>query len=298
MQLSGDGLMMADAFLAQRAHLRRVAYRMLGDPHAVEDVLQEAWLRWQAQASLPDVPAAWLHTVVSRLCLDQLRLRRQAQHHYAGSWLPAPWQDEADEQADPLAQLGQRAELGQALMLLLERLSPDERVAWVMYDSFDHDHRQIATVLGRSEAACRQLVSRARKRLQQGERRFACPPEQRQQVLLQFLTALGSGDLSGLLATLAPAVQLHSDGGGKVLAASRPVHGPRAVSRLLLGVRRVQPAGSSIQLACRGGETVLLGLVDGALHFQMSFAVGARGIQGLYLQLNPDKLAQPVAVHT
>ncbi|WP_171014147.1 RNA polymerase sigma factor SigJ [Chitinivorax sp. B] len=279
------------AFMAQRPMLRRLAYRMLGDIALADDAVQDAYLRWHdIPLSTIDNPQAWLVTTVSRLCLDRLRASRAAREQYHGEWLPTPVVEEADAGLDPLQALQTGSAISLALMTLLEQLSPDERVAFIMQEVFDHDYSTIANVLGKTEAACRQLVRRAKQRLSDGQARFQAQPARKQALLGAFLGALAQGSLNELLATLAPDVALRSDGGGVVKAASKPVFGPRAVSRLLLGIRRVLPENDQVGIEVVNGEPVLVGRQGTAIRFVLALAFDEAGISGLYLVNNPAKL--------
>ena len=281
-----------DIFLQQQRMLRRLAYRMLGSVSLAEDAVQETWLRWHAidPASI-DVPQAWLVTTLSRICIDELRSARHQRELYASPWLPEPVA--SDDAADPGAAAERHSNISMAFLLLLERLSPEERVAFLLQEIFDNDYRNIARIMNKSEAACRQLVHRARERLRQDKPRFQADATRRQELLQLFAGALFSSDARALLSALAPDVTLISDGGGKVKAASKPVHGPRAVSRLLLGTRKLQAADSYILFREINGEPGIAGYhSDGTLFFIMQIAADQQGgIDGIYIVNNPDKLA-------
>lgn len=281
-----------DIFLQQQRMLRRLAYRMLGSVSLAEDAVQETWLRWHAidPASI-DVPQAWLVTTLSRICIDELRSAKHQRELYASPWLPEPVA--SDDSSDPGMAAERHSNISMAFLLLLERLSPEERVAFLLQEIFDNDYRNIAQIMDKSEAACRQLVHRARERLQQGKPRFQADATRRQELLQLFAGALFSSDARALLNALAPDVTLISDGGGKVKAASKPVHGPRAVSRLLLGTRKLQAADSYILFQEISGEPGIAGYHgDGTLFFIMQFAADQQGgIDSIYIVNNPDKLA-------
>ena len=281
-----------DTFLQQQRMLRRLAYRMLGSVSLAEDAVQETWLRWHAiDPACIDVPQAWLVTTLSRICIDELRSARHQRELYASPWLPEPVA--SDDAADPGAAAERHSNISMAFLLLLERLSPEERVAFLLQEIFDNDYRNIARIMNKSEAACRQLVHRARERLRQDKPRFQADATRRQELLQLFAGALFSSDAHALLSALAPDVTLISDGGGKVKAASKPVHGPRAVSRLLLGTRKLQAADSYILFREINGEPGIAGYhSDGTLFFIMQIAADQQGgIDGIYIVNNPDKLA-------
>lgn len=281
-----------DIFLQQQRMLRRLAYRMLGSVSQAEDAVQETWLRWHAigPASI-DVPQAWLVTTLSRICIDELRSAKHQRELYASPWLPEPLA--SDDSSDPGMAAERHSDISMAFLLLLERLTPEERVAFLLQEIFDNDYRNIAQIMDKSEPACRQLVHRARQRLRQDKPRFQADATRRQELLQLFAGALFSSDARALLSALAPDVTLISDGGGKVKAASKPVHGPRAVSRLLLGTRKLQAADSYILFREINGEPGIAGYhSDGTLFFIMQIAADQQGgIDGIYIVNNPDKLA-------
>ncbi|MEW9899110.1 RNA polymerase sigma factor SigJ [Chitinivorax sp. PXF-14] len=279
-----------ERFMRHRPMLRRLAYRMLGEPGQADDMVQEAWLRWHG-ADLAAIAndQAWLVTTLSRLCLDRLRELKRERERYVGPWLPEP-SDEADSAADPAQVLARGSDIGMALLLLLEQLSPEERVAFLMQQVFEHDYRHIAAVLGKREAACRQLVSRARKQLAAGQGVRETDGAVRAYLLAAFVGALASGDISALLATLAPDVVLISDGGGHVSAASKPVYGQRAVSRLLHGLARLQAATAQVEMRIVNGEPALVGLRDGLVYFVMAFDIGTSGLRRILTLNNPFRL--------
>ena len=285
-----------DVFLQHQNMLRRLAYRMLGSVSLAEDAVQETWLRWHnIDHATVDSARAWLITALSRICIDELRSAKHQRELYASPWLPEPVA--SDDAADPGAAAERHSNISMAFLLLLERLAPEERVAFLLQEIFDNDYRSVAQIMNKSEAACRQLVHRARQRLQQDKPRFIADSSRRQELLQLFAGALFSSDARALLSALAPDVTLISDGGGKVKAASKPVHGTRAVSRLLLGTRKLQAADSYILFQEINGEPGIAGYHgDGTLYFVMQFAVDQQnGICGVYIVNNPDKLAAMAA---
>ena len=217
---------------------------MLGSATDAEDIVQDAYLRWSRRHhDVVDSPSAYLTTMVTRLCIDQLRSARTRRESYKGPWLPEPV-----EVAGP--EPGQSAELADSLSLaflvLLEELQPVERAAFLLHDVFGYGYDEIATMVDRKEAACRQLVSRARHRVGAPRRRFDADRIQSRELTRRFLVACGTGDLDELLSMLADDVTVWTDGGGKVRAALRPVTGPHRASRFLLTVARRLSAGSPV----------------------------------------------------
>ncbi|CAO5168780.1 ECF RNA polymerase sigma factor SigJ [Frankia sp. AiPs1] len=254
-----NALPLAAAFERERGHLRGVAYRLLGSLSDAEDVVQEAWLRLErVDAGEIDDLRAWLTVVVSRLCLDQLRSARARREGYIGPWLPEPlvrWPgaaafdgsvggggdgyagtDAAGGQPDPADRVTLAESVSMAMMVVLEALSPAERTAFILHDVFDYDFAEIAAATGRTQAAARQLASRARRHVRDRSVRFEPDPGLRRQVAEAFLAAAAGGDLAGLTALLDPDVVVRSDGGGLARAARRPVTGADRAARFLIGI--------------------------------------------------------------
>lgn len=273
----------AAAFEEWRSLLFGIAYRMLGSAADAEDVVQEASIRWLRRRDVEiQSVRAYLVTIVTRLCLDQLDSARTKRVTYAGPWLPEPVvvdEEAAVEKADSLSL---------AFLVLLEELTPLERAAYLLHDIFGYSFDEVARSLGRSPAACRQLGARARKRIDERRQRFDADLHQGRALTERFLVACATGDLSGLLSMLSDDVVVWTDGGGKVRAAMRPVVGPARSSRFLLNVAKKvqglphatvlngQPATVFVQ-----GDSVVAALV---LDIMEGSIVGVRTVT------NPDKL--------
>jgi len=283
-----------ETFAAHRPLLLGLAYRMLGSRAEAEDIVQEAFLRWHAAPQEEvTIPRAYLATVVTRLCLDALKSARARRESYVGPWLPEPVLTDvsAAAPADSAEALGKRQSLSLAFLLLLERLSPTERAAYLLHELFDYSHAEVAEILGKEEAACRQLCHRARQHLASQRARFTPTREQHERLLLSFLQSMGQGDLSGLLALLSEDAVTWSDGGGKVNAARKPVRGADAVARLFVGLnRRAQGGSFSSELAEVNGWPALLVRRDGQLFMVLSCQSDGQRISDIYVILNPDKL--------
>lgn len=278
-------------FMAVRPRLFGIAYRVLGSVAEAEDIVQDAWLRWQ-NADRTDVldPTAFLATITSRLAINLAQSARKRRESHVGPWLPEP----VDTSADP--QLGaERAEaLDLAVLLLLEKLNPVERAAYVLREAFEYPYPQIAEMLETSEANTRQLVSRSRKRLQ-AERREPVSSEAHQRLLEVFLSAAQGGDLKVLEDVLTEDVVSYTDGGGVRGASRIPVVGRLRVSRYLAAfaprfwpgteVRRVEANGRPAMLVSSGGDAVAL----------LSVEASTRGIERVMWVMNPEKLARYVA---
>jgi RNA polymerase sigma-70 factor (ECF subfamily) len=283
-------------FQTHRPRLMALAYRLLGSRADAEDVVQDAWLRWAeaAPGSIAD-PEAWLVTVTTRLGLDRLRAASRQRVDYIGPWLPEPLQVSLDLPAPPapdqvhaLAQ-----DLSLAFLTLLEQLSPDERAAFLLKEVFDHDYPQIARLLGHGEANCRQLVHRARQRLQAGRPRFEADGTQHRQLLARFMDACQDGDSDAIQALLHTNARLLSDGGGVVTAAIRPLLGAERIGRLFWAIARrggAQPA----RLGSVNGQPAILRFHAGQLHSVTTIEVVDGRIATIYSVLNPNKLPNPV----
>ncbi|MCX7514366.1 RNA polymerase sigma factor SigJ [Frateuria sp. STR12] len=221
-------------FQQHRPRLFGLAYRMLGTPTDAEDVLHDAWLRWHAQdIDALDEPEAWLVTVTTRLALDRLRRARTEREHYTGPWLPEPLVPDAEQ---PEAELERGETLTLSFLLLLERLSPEERAAFLLREVFDYSHAEAAAILGIAEDACRQRVHRAKARLREGRPRFNVDARAQRRMLERFVAAMSEPSLDALRALFAEdAIQI-SDGGGVVRATLRPLYGAERLARLYLQI--------------------------------------------------------------
>jgi len=286
-----DGSALA-AFNQHRSLLFSIAYRMLGTIDAAEDILQEAFIRWQA-ASGSDVrsPKAFLITIVSRLCINHLKSSHAQREEYVGQWLPEPIV--TGQGSDPLAILRADESLSMAFMVLLERLTPVERAVFLLREVFDHEYAEIASVLDLTESNCRQILRRAKQHVSAARPRFRVSARERDDLRGKFLQAVGSGDLEGLTALLAANATLHTDGGGKGRAVPNLVHGARQVARALLaGLSKVPPVGASRRLVEINGEPGLVIYLNAQPHF--AFALHEQGgrIKDVYVVSNPDKLSR------
>jgi len=277
-----------NTFSAHRARLFSIAYRMLGVRADAEDLLQDAWLRWQAadQGAIASAEA-WLVTVVTRLSIDRLRSAIAEREAYEGLWLPEPLVG-VDEET-PEVQAERASDLSLAYMWLLERLGPEERAAFLLRQVFDYDYADVAAQLGKTEAACRQLVSRAGERVQQPRARFDVPQETHRQLLARFMAAAGNGDKDAIRALLADDIELVGDGGGKVKSFGVVVTNPDRVAALYAQMAR--QAAIEYRLAMVNGEPGLLRYVDGQLESAQGIATDGERITGLYVVRNPEKLA-------
>jgi RNA polymerase sigma-70 factor (ECF subfamily) len=287
-----DGRMAPDTALATfesvRPRLFGIAYRMMGTVAEAEDLVQEAWLRWQGtdHESVRE-PAAFLATTVTRLALTELDSARARRERYVGSWLPEP----VDTSADPALGAERAEALSFAVLLLLERLTPTERAAYVLHEAFDYPYRRIAEVLETSEANARQWGSRARAHLERA-RTASVTDAQRERLLAAFLAAAQQGDLEALEAVLADDIVAVSDGGGVVQAARRPVAGRHNVARYLLGVLEKFAADLENVPALYNGELAFVSLRGEQPIAVWTLDIAADGIRGFYNVMNPAKLSR------
>ncbi|MFA9432181.1 RNA polymerase sigma factor SigJ [Egicoccus sp. AB-alg2] len=276
-------------FRAHRRYLLGVAYRLLGSVTEADDALQEAWLRTR-DADLDGVRdvRSWLTVIVTRICLDVLKSSRVQRERYIGEWLPEPIVDGADP-ADPADRVSLDDSVSLALLVVLERLSPAERTAFVLHEVFGLPFDTIAEAVGRSPAACRQLASRARRHVEADAPRFDADRDEHRRVVDAFANAAARGHLQDLLEVLDPDVVLRSDGGGKVPARREPLVSAPAVAALVLGIMRLRP-GTRFRVATVNGAPGLLTYENGRLTGVVAFAVAAGRITELQLLMNPDKL--------
>lgn len=287
-----------EAFETHRAHLTGIAYRMLGEMSAAEDVVQEAWLRWRrAEASEIRNARAWLSAVTVRLALDALRKLRARRESYVGPWLPEPIlpDDMRAFAADaPAAQAELASDLSLALLHVLERLSPEERAAFILHDAFDCDYPEIAVTLGKSEPACRKLVSRARERVKADRPRYSVSPDAHRDLIGRFAQATTARDANALVALFSPEIVFYSDGGGRVPAALNPIYGPDKVMRLITSLMAkfdpaVVPHMQALEINGRPG---LVLTVDGSVYSTLGIETDGAYITAIYLMRNPDKLTR------
>jgi RNA polymerase sigma-70 factor (TIGR02957 family) len=271
-----------------------IAYRMLGSVSEAEDVVQEAFLRLHRtlrEGERLESPRAYVSTVVTRLCIDQLRSARTRRERYVGEWLPEPLV--AGDEADPARQAELADSLSLAFLVLLERLSPEQRAAFLLREVFDYPYEEIARIVGKSEDNARQLVTRARRQVEQRRPRFEVSQEQREALARRFFAAAVDGELQALEELLAHDVVLHGDGGGKAPALARPVHGRAKVARTLLAWMRAaaRVGGVSMRGAEVNGQPGALVLdPEGRLVNVLALDIADGQVQAIRSIVNPDKL--------
>ena len=281
----------AAGFEPHRRRLKALAYRMLGSVAEAEDAVQEAYLRWHAadRGAVAD-PSAFLTRVVSRLCLDQLRSARVRREQYVGPWLPEPVLDAAALSAETASEYAE--DLTVALMLALERLSPLERAAFLLHDVFEMDFPELAETLGRNQAACRQLAARARSHIRETRPRFAVSADDGVRMAEAFLDAARTGDAAGLARLLAADAVMHTDGGGKRLAALNPIFGADKIIRFLVALAGKFEAAKTFTYQpawINGLPGYLLIWPDGEIQ-TVALEIAEGAIIAIYSVRNPDKL--------
>lgn len=281
----------SDVFAASRQRLFSIAYRMLGTRADAEDVLQDAWLRWhRADRAAIESGEAWLVTVVTRLAIDRLRAAKVERERYVGWWLPEPLVDVDEHTPERAAELA--SDLSVALLWALERLSADERAAFLLRQAFERDYAEIAALLGKSEAACRQLVHRALEHVRQERPRFEVDLPAHRRLLERFVEAARSGDRAALKALLADDVLLVGDGGGKAAAFRHLVRGADRIANLYWSIWRRRREQAEYRIVRINGEPGLLRYVCGRLESSQAFAADGERILAIYTVRNPDKLAR------
>ena len=271
-----------DAFTDLRPYLFSLAYRLLGSAADAEDMLQEAFVRWQA-APRADVasPKAYLATVVTRLCLDELKSARARRETYIGPWLPEPIRSAEPSESISLA-----------FMVLLETLTPLERAAWILHEAFDYSHAEIAAILDKGEAAVRQLVHRAREHVKEGRPRFAPSRAAHAQLLVRFISTCATGSLDELASMLAADATVVSDGGGRVQAARRVVAGAHSAARMLKGLTRRAAPTAKFEVADINGWPAIVGRDGDRTFLVLTIETDGTVVHAVRMVLNPDKLAR------
>lgn len=277
----------AREFHALRRRLVAVAYGLLGSVDEAEDAVQESWLRLR-RADLGEIEdvTGWLIVTVARIARDMMRSARRRREEYVGPWLPEP----VVTAGDPAELAGLEESLSMALLVVLESLSPAERTVFVLHDVFGVPFAEVARAVGRATAACRQLAARARRHVEARAPRFEVSADERRRVTEAFADACTRGDIAGLVALLDPDVVLHSDGGGLVAAARRPVAGADRVARYLAGVARRGPARLRLTPATVNGEPGLLWMRDDELGGVVALALIGDRIGRVDIVRNPRKL--------
>jgi RNA polymerase sigma-70 factor (ECF subfamily) len=279
---------MTDVFEEHRRLLFGTAYRMLGSVADAEDIVQDAWLKWnQVDQASVEHPKAYLVRTVTNLSLNRLKSAQVVREAYVGPWLPEPILTSPDVAEE--AELADTVSM--AVLVVLETLTPTERAVFMLREVFGYSHGEIAEVIGKSEASVRQLAHRAREHVQARRPRFASDAAEQREIAEKFRKACAGGDLNAVLELLAPDVTSWSDGGGVVTAARRPLHGPDHVARWFLGVL-AKPESRAVEMrhADINGEPGLLLVLDGTPVGALSLEAADGRISALRLAINPQKL--------
>jgi RNA polymerase sigma-70 factor (ECF subfamily) len=279
-----------ETFDQYRSLLFGIAYRMLGSVADAEDMLQEAFIRWEHASPVQvDSPKAWLVTIVTRLSINHLKSARVLREEYFGEWLPEAVV--TTPRSNPLVSLEVDESLSLAFLILLERLNPLERAALLLRDVFDYEYSEIARILDQNEVNCRQVLRRARQHIKEARSRFDAPQEQRAELLRRFSEASRNGDMDALIALLAKDAVFYSDGGGKAPALPKPVHGAANIARgILEGLRRLVPKDLVRRNVEINGRPGIVSYHDGKPFSVFSIDVLDGRVSRIYVITNPDKL--------
>jgi len=275
-----------------RSLLFSIAYRMLGSVADAEDMLQETFIRWQ-QAPGEDIrsPRAFLVTIISRLCINQMQSARAQREVYIGQWLPEPLA--TDPVSDPMSIIKIDESLSMAFLVLLERLTPVERAVFLLREVFEYEYSEVATIVGQNEANCRQILRRARQHISEMRPRFKASERKQTDLLERFLQATSSGDLDGLVGLLAHDAVLHADGGGKAIAVPNLIHGADNIARAIVGgSRKFAPQNLVPQFMQLNGEPGIVLYLDGKPFSAFTLDVVEGQIPAIYFVTNPEKLSR------
>ncbi len=275
-----------------RTFLFAIAYRMLGTVSDAEDMVQETYLRWRRALAAGDVianPKGWLTTTITHRCIDQLRSARVRREEYIGPWLPEPIV--TGLAADPAEGIALAESLSLAFLTVLERLNPVERAVFLLHDVFEYEFAEIAPIVGREPANCRQIARRARASIRRARPRFPPQPGERERLTREFMRACAVGDLPALVATLADDITVWSDGGGRIQAARKPVRGAEKAARFLLHIIADGAAHGVVftPTTVNGQPGVLIGAADGP-YGVVALDIAAGRIREIAIVINPEKL--------
>jgi RNA polymerase sigma-70 factor, ECF subfamily len=279
-----------DGFEPNRGRLFGIAYRMLGSRAEAEDVVQDAYVRWhQSDRAAIRNPEAWLVTATTRLSIDRLRALKTEREAYVGPWLPEPMMHDSPPPPDRTVELA--SDVSMAFLVLLETLGPEERAAFLLHDVFDFDYGEIASMLDKSEDACRQIVHRARTRVRGSRKRFEVTEAAKAKLLRTFTEALNARDQQTLLTLFAPDATWTSDGGGRAAAAPRPLVGADQITKTVLGFsERLRREHATFELVEVNGETGLCIRFNGRIAGLLTIESDGERIQSVYAVVNPEKL--------
>jgi RNA polymerase sigma-70 factor (ECF subfamily) len=280
------GTVNTDAFSEHRSYLVSLAYRMLGSMADAEDLVQETFLRWgQATREEIHTPRAFLTTVLTRLAINHLESSRVRREQYVGTWLPEPVVTSGMRDPVELAE-----SLTMAFLVLMESLTPLERVVFLLHDVFDYSHAEIADIIGKTEDACRQMLRRAKQAVQKRRSRFEVRPSAADRLTAEFATAVQAGNLDDLMSLLNEDIVAYSDGGGRTRAALNPIYGKDRVARFLVGISRKGGEGLKRHVAEINAQPGFLGFRDGVAETAVVLDIEQDRIRAIYIVVNPEKL--------
>lgn len=279
-----------EIFAQYRPRLQAIAYRMLGTVGDAEDMVQEAFIKWQ-QVSVPEIqsPQAYLTTIVTRLCIDHLRSAKVRREQYVGAWLPEPIVAYKKDEPSELVELADS--LAMAFLVMLEKLSPIERAVFLLREVFEYDYNEISLIVNKNSVNCRQIFRRAKQHIGSERSRFSTSLQQQEQLTRKFIEACELGDLPGLIELLAADITLYSDGGGQVKALLKPMQGKMKVARFLIALRRSKliPNYDS-ELVKANGQIGIIYSLKGNIQSLATFEFIGNRIRSIYFVRNPDKL--------
>lgn len=277
-----------------RPRLQGIAYRMLGSLSESEDIVQDVWLRWHAaDKDSVNNAEAWLVATTTRISIDRLRSAKVRREQYVGIWLPEPVLTEWPATPEDIEELSN--EVSVALLTVLERLTPEARAAFLLREVFDMDYGEVAEALGKSEAACRQIVRRAKAQLRQERPQRAVPSAVHRKLVRRFADVLAQGDFAGMKSMLADTAVLMGDGGGYVTSFPRPMVGGPRIAQLLFAATLRHKDALRIELAMINGQYAVLRYIGGELESAQSYESDGERITRVHVQRNPEKLARLVA---
>ena len=276
-----------------RPRLKGIAYRMLGSVSESEDIVQDVWLRWHdADTDSVNNAEAWLVATTTRISIDRLRSAKARREQYVGIWLPEPVLTEWPATPEDIEELSN--EVSVAFLTVLERLTPEARAAFLLREVFDVDYSEVAQTLGKSEAACRQIVHRAKAQLREERPRRAVPSQAHQKLMRRFAEVLAQGDFAGMKSMLADTAVLVGDGGGHVSSFPKPMVGGLRIAQLLFAPHLRPKDALRIELVMINGQYALLRYINGELESAQSYESDGKHITRVHVQRNPEKLARLV----
>jgi RNA polymerase sigma-70 factor, ECF subfamily len=290
-----------DAIMSERRRLINLAYRLLGSLAEAEDAVQETYARWyvmsQHQQEAVESPGAWLTTVASRICLDLLGSARARRERYVGEWIPEPLPERTEWSTgrsggitlDPADRVTLDESINMAFLVVLESMTPAERVAFILHDVFRYPFAEVAEIVGRTPAACRQLASSARRRIR-AVKGPATPTAQRSRIVREFKQAWEAADIDALIGLLDPDATATGDGGGLVSAEPRPIEGGEQIARYFADLAGRAPSNLTFLERTVNGQPGLAAQQDGIIVMVMAFDLAGGRIKHIWAVLNPEKL--------